>query len=144
MKIVFLCSGNTCRSPMVEGIFRTMVSGVEISSAGFSTCSGERAAENAILVCKKHDIDLSSFKTTNVADVDFENVDLVLTATASNKEKIKKFFPDLNAFTIKEFSGAYDERDIEDPSDGGLGDYVVCFFEIKEALERILEVHDMK
>ena len=141
MKIVFLCSANTSRSPMAEGIFKKMVRDIDVSSAGFLLESGERADEYAILVCSKHGIDLKDFKTTNICDVDFENADLVLTATISNRDKIRKVYPNINAYTIKECSGGYCDLDIEDPSDGGLGDYVVCFFEIKEALEKILEIH---
>lgn len=142
MKIVFLCSANTSRSPMAEGIFKKMVDDVDVSSAGFLLESGEKADVYAVIVCRKHGIDLSDFKTTNVYDVDFGNVDLVLTATTSNRNKIRKLYPKVNAYTIKEYSGAYCDLDIEDPSDGGLGDYVVCFFDIKGALEKILEMHE--
>jgi protein-tyrosine phosphatase len=141
MKLVFICSGNTSRSPMAEGLFRKMVGNVDVSSAGFSTQSGENADEYACLVCRKHGIDLSDFKTTNISDVDFNGVDLVLAATVENREKIKRFYPNINAHTIKEYSGCYSDLDIKDPSDGGLGDYVVCYFEIKEALEKILKTH---
>ena len=118
-----------------------MVNGIDVSSAGFSTFSGEKADEYAVIVCRKHGIDLSDFKTTNISDADFGNADLVLTATTSNRDKIRKFYPNINAYTIKECSGAYDDLDIEDPSSESLGDYVICYFEIKEALEKILELH---
>ena len=161
MRIVFLCSGNTCRSPMAEGIFKKMIiegdlsfadsnGNIEVSSAGFSTYSGEEIAEYAVYACRRHGIDLSDYRTTNISDIDFDNVDLVLTATVENREKIKKFYPDVNAYTIKEYSGLYEDLDsenpsnaldINDPSGGGLGDYVICYFKIKEALENILKTH---
>ena len=147
MKIIFLCSGNTCRSPIAEGIFKKMLEVgkndgiIDISSAGFSTYSGEEIEENAIIVCRKHNIDISDYKTTNIKDLDFNTVDLVLTATVDNREKIKKFYPKINAYTIREYSGLYEDLDIKDPSDSGLGDYVVCYFEIKEALENIIKTH---
>ena len=87
-------------------------------------------------------MDLKGFRTTNIADVDFNGRDLVLTATISNRDKVRKLYPNINAYTVKEYAGDFDSLDIDDPSDGGLGDYVVCYFEIKEALERILENHD--
>lgn len=141
MNIIFLCSGNTSRSPMAEALFKNMLSDIDVSSAGFSTYSGEKADEYAILVCRNHGIDLADFRTTNICDVDFESVDLLLTATVSNRDKIRKLYPSINAYTIKEYGGACGNLNIGDPSDGGLGDYVVCYFEIKEALERIIEAH---
>ena len=138
MKIIFVCSGNTSRSPMAEGIFKKMTSDIEVSSPGFSTYSGENASQYAILACKKHGIDLSDFKTTNISDVDFNEADLVLTATVAGRDKLKNLYPDINAFTIKEYGGGYDDLNIKDPSEDSLGEHVECFFEIYEALEKII------
>jgi protein-tyrosine phosphatase len=139
MKLIFLCSGNTSRSPMAEALFKRMVKGIDISSAGFSTPSHERASDNAIIVCAKHGIDLSDFETTNIADVDFSEVDMALTATVSARDKILRLHPGLEAYTIRQYSGGYEDWDIKDPREESRGDHVVCFFEIKEALERIVE-----
>lgn len=142
MRVIFICSGNTSRSPMAEGIFKGMVTDVEVSSAGFSTLSGERASKNAVLACRKHNIDLTGFRTTNISDVDFGETDLVLAATQSARDKIIRLHPDVNAYTIRQYAGGYEDLDIKDPSEDSLGEHVVCFFEIKEALERIVESHE--
>ena len=102
---------------MAEGIFKKMLEVgkndviFDISSAGFSTYSGEEIEEKAIIVCRKHNIDISKYKTTNIKDIDFNTVDLALTATVDNREKIKKFYPNLNAYTIREYSGLYEDLD---------------------------------
>ena len=66
IKILFVCSGNTCRSPMALGIFRQMVAraGLEgqvlCQSAGLSAVEGEPASENAILACRELGVDLTA------------------------------------------------------------------------------------
>lgn len=142
MRVIFLCSGNTSRSPMAEALFKRMTCEVEVSSAGFSTPSGEMASKNAVLVCRRHGMDLSEFRTTNISDVDFDEADLVLTATKSARDKIMSLHPKVEAYTIRQYAGGYDDLDIHDPSEDSLGDHVVCFFEIREAMERIIDEHD--
>lgn len=141
MKILFVCTGNTCRSAMAEAIFRDLadLKKFEISSAGLSTFSGDTANEKAEIVCDRHGIDLTRHRTTGVGDAKVNEMDLVLTATADHREKIKGLYPDVDVYTIKEYAGGYDDLDIADPINGDLQTYEECFLEIRDALEK---VHD--
>ncbi len=65
MKILFVCTGNTCRSPMAEGIFRKMMQERDMEekvlcqSAGLSAVEGAPVSENAVLACREIGVDIS-------------------------------------------------------------------------------------
>ncbi len=59
MKILFVCTGNTCRSPMAQGLFRNMAPEHECSSAGLSALPGQPASPQAAACCKELGVDIS-------------------------------------------------------------------------------------
>ncbi len=127
---------------MAEVIFKSMVKNVHVFSAGFSTNSGEDASDEAMIVCANHNLDLTRHKTTNISDLNVDSMDLVLTATVAQKDKLRKLYSDSNIFTIKEYAGYDSNLDIADPIGGNLKQYDLCFCEIKDALEKIVETHN--
>lgn len=94
MKILMVCLGNICRSPLAEGILRHKlnekgIKGVEIDSAGTSgyhagECPDERALKNA----KKHGLDISALKARQFCVADFDRFDKIFTMDISNYNDI--------------------------------------------------------
>ena len=75
--IAFVCTGNTCRSPMAEAIFNDMAEKngvcVRAESFGIATSTGLPVSENSVIACKEIGIDLSGKASTAVADAGIEN-----------------------------------------------------------------------
>ena len=143
MKILVICTGNTCRSPMAEGIFESLVKEknleVEISSAGTCAYDGDSVTNHAEMALKKMGIDISNHKSKLVHRDLIERVDIVLTMTKSHKETIIRNFPEaknkiflLNEYAFKEI------KDVVDPFGGTIIDYEKARDEIYTAAEEIV------
>lgn len=85
MKILFVCTGNTCRSPMAQYIFEAEAKkrGIdcECRSAGIATFTGSPASDNAVKVMKEIGIDMSGFRSTAIHAVLSDDFDLYVPMT---------------------------------------------------------------
>lgn len=89
MKILMVCLGNICRSPLAEGIMHDLINENqltwEVDSAGTSGYhSGEAPDPRSIETAHKHQIDISNQKSRQLVKSDLETFDLILTMDASN------------------------------------------------------------
>lgn len=148
MKIMFLCTGNTCRSAMASGLAKKLARekklDIEIYSAGIFAEKGEHASYNSVAIMKEYDVDLVTHTATPIGDSEIEKMDLILCATNSQREQVIARYKNLKdkAFTMKEYAGLDKEgtdMDIKDPWGYDTNAYRICAAEISLCVDKIIE-----
>ncbi len=141
-KILFICNGNTCRSPMAEGLLKHMAQGralqVQAISAGLNV-SDTAANDNAISAGAEHDVDLSHHVPQELDDALVGEVDLLLTMEGCQKKRVAAEFPQARdkVHTLLEFVG--EPGDVRDPIDGSLDDYRARARQIMQAIQGLID-----
>lgn len=148
MKIMFICTGNICRSAMADGMMKKLIKenniDAEVYSCGVYAETGDYATYNAVETAKEYDVDISSHRATNIRESKIEEMDLILCATLSHKQSVLCLYPELKGkvYTMKEYAKIDkngQDMDIKDPWGYDLNVYYNCALEIKECLEKTIE-----
>ncbi len=153
LMVLFVCTGNTCRSPMAEVLFRDMVAkrlgcrpdeieshGVIVASAGIAAWAGGRASGNAVEAMEERGIDLTSHASQPLSDDLVRQADLIWTMTNSHRAAITSQFPEAAA-RVAVLSP--DRHDVLDPIGGPLPVYRECARQIHDHLAARLATLDL-
>lgn len=145
-KIMFICTGNICRSAMADGLMKKLVKeqnkDIEVYSCGIFAEDGDTPTYNAVEAIKEYGVDLKNHRATNIRNSKIKDMDIILCATVSHKNNVKAMYPELRnkIFTIKEYA-EFDENnlDIPDPWGYDIETYRFCASTISNCLEKIIE-----
>ncbi len=146
MKILFICSGNTCRSPMAQALLlrelnkKNIKMGISVSSAGTMAYPGAPASDEAINVMIEYDIDLSNHHARKLDAEIIKQADLVLTMAAAQAAALRKSYPHKQGsiFQASQFAGLGD-KDVEDPFGSSISTYRRTAEQINELVEIIAD-----
>lgn len=140
MNILFICTGNTCRSPMAEGFLNKLLNEENIdakaASAGIFAQEGDSATVEAIQAAKNFGVDISSHKASIITEDMLKYSDLILTMTESHKQLLYPIVGD-KIYTLNEFAGF--EGNIPDPFGGSIDEYNKTAESIMTAVEKVVQ-----
>lgn len=147
-RILLVCMGNICRSPMAEGLLRhkARLRGLPVATDSAGTIghhAGEAADVRAQRCMRAHGIDIGDLRARQVLPADLLHFDLLLAMDAENLDGLRRLAtaPDLaaKARLIMDFAPGHHLREVPDPWHGGPEDFERVFAMLDEATDRLLD-----
>jgi protein-tyrosine phosphatase len=147
-RILMVCIGNICRSPLAEGILREKLrsrkSDILIDSAGTGSYHiGEHPDARAIKIAKKYGIDISQLRARQFSSKDFDKFDLIYVMDRFNQEDVISLARNKNdenkVYLFLEASGNKEITDVPDPWYGDMDDFDKVFKLLNDACEKLAD-----
>ena len=149
LMILFVCTGNTCRSPMAERLCEKLLAdrlrcpvdaldqhGIVVLSAGVMAPEGQIATENAVTVLREYGLDLDNHRALMLNETHVRFADFIFTMTRHHREKVLSTWHNVDSrlYVLRTDGG-----DIVDPIGGSVSVYRTCAEQIRVEVERRLD-----
>lgn len=143
MHLLFVCTGNTCRSPLAEGIARRLIaerslSDVVVSSAGTSAWPDSPASDGSLLVALEHGLDIGEHRARQLSPELVAGADIILAMGPHHLERAEALGGSGRSHMLTAFAGGQ-ARAVSDPFGGDLDVYRATYRELEQEIGAILD-----
>jgi protein-tyrosine-phosphatase len=144
MNLLFVCSGNTCRSAMAEALARKLakrrgIQDLSVSSAGTNAWDNATATDEALLVGMERDIDLTGHRARKLTSAIVSEADLIFVMTPAHLEQVVQLGGRGKVHVINEYASKVQNGGIADPYGGDLEAYRQTADVLEQELEKLFD-----